>query len=262
MNRSAIFLARMEARDGTLTVQEESSPALTPGLPGYFDDSGVMAACFLRSDDNILLYYTGWELRKTTPFSFSIGAACWIGDNSLFRVSPAPLLGRHKNAPMFQASPSIMRTKEGYRMWFVTGIGWETDSSGNMQYVTNVSHAWSRNGLSWEPEPKLLLSALHGEYAFGRPCVIKTDGNYEMWYCHRGTADCSTYLLGYATSHDGLTWQRRDDEAGIFPSETGWDSEMICYPHLFSHNGWDYMLYNGNGYGKTGLGYAARKSEG
>jgi len=46
-------------------------------------------------------------------------------------------------------------------------------------------------------------------------------------------------------------------------SEAGWDSEMICYPHVFEHNGEKHMLYNGNGYGKSGIGLAvlAREDE-
>ncbi len=31
---------------------------------------------------------------------------------------------------------------------------------------------------------------------------------------------------------------------------------MIEYAHVFDHAGTRYMLYNGNGYGKTGVGLA------
>lgn len=31
---------------------------------------------------------------------------------------------------------------------------------------------------------------------------------------------------------------------------------MICYSYIFNHKGSRYMLYNGNGYGKTGFGLA------
>jgi hypothetical protein len=31
---------------------------------------------------------------------------------------------------------------------------------------------------------------------------------------------------------------------------------MICYPCAFEHRGRIYMLYHGNGYGKTGFGLA------
>ena len=44
-------------------------------------------------------------------------------------------------------------------------------------------------------------------------------------------------------------------------SETGWDSEMICYPYVFKHKGRFYMLYCGNGYGKTGFGLAVLEDE-
>jgi hypothetical protein len=73
-----------------------------------------------------------------------------------------------------------------------------------------------------------------------------------MWYSYRG----ESYRIGYAESHDGIQWTRRDEEAGIEVSDGGWDSEMICYPCVFDHEGQRYMLYNGNGYGKTGIGLA------
>jgi hypothetical protein len=39
-------------------------------------------------------------------------------------------------------------------------------------------------------------------------------------------------------------------------SKNGWDSDMLCYPCIFDHKGESYMLYNGNGYGRTGFGIA------
>ena len=39
-------------------------------------------------------------------------------------------------------------------------------------------------------------------------------------------------------------------------SEEGWDSQMICYAYVYEHKGQKYMVYNGNGFGATGLGYA------
>jgi hypothetical protein len=73
-----------------------------------------------------------------------------------------------------------------------------------------------------------------------------------MWYSYRG----EHYKIGVADSTDGILWQRKDSEVGIDVSETGWDSEMIEYAHVFELRNHLYMFYNGNGYGKTGLGYA------
>jgi hypothetical protein len=73
-----------------------------------------------------------------------------------------------------------------------------------------------------------------------------------MWYASRGAA----YRIGYAESADGLQWERKDGEAGLSVSAEGWDSEMIAYPCVFDHRGRRYMMYNGNGYGRTGIGLA------
>ena len=62
--------------------------------------------------------------------------------------------------------------------------------------------------------------------------------------------------MGYAESFNGIDWTRNDKEVGILPSSTGWDSEMVCYPSVFDHHNNRYMVYNGNGYGKTGFGLA------
>ena len=82
--------------------------------------------------------------------------------------------------------------------------------------------------------------------------MVKDADVYRMWYSYRGAA----YRIGYAESPDGLRWERRDAEAGIGLSASGWDSEMVAYPVVFDHAGERYMLYNGNGYGRTGIGLA------
>ncbi len=82
--------------------------------------------------------------------------------------------------------------------------------------------------------------------------MLRAGDGYEMWFSVRGDA----YRLGYARSRDGLTWERRDAAAGLAPSAAGWDAEMVAYPHVFEHGGRRHMLYNGNGYGATGVGSA------
>jgi len=86
--------------------------------------------------------------------------------------------------------------------------------------------------------------------------VLHREDTYFMWFAHRATKTTDTYRIGFASSVDGRHWERNDLLSGIDISPTGWDSEMICYPCVFEHLGKIYMLYNGNGYGKTGFGLA------
>jgi hypothetical protein len=116
-----------------------------------------------------------------------------------------------------------------------------------------IKYAESEDALHWRREGRVAIGLQSpGEYAIAKPCVVKDAGLYRMWYSHRG----ASYRIGYAESSDGISWQRKDDEAGIDVSASGWDSESVQYAFVFRHSGALYMLYNGNGYGRTGFGLA------
>ena len=66
----------------------------------------------------------------------------------------------------------------------------------------------------------------------------------------------NTYRIGYAESLDGFQWIRKDEEAGIGLSESGWDSEMLAYAGVMKEKDRYIMFYNGNGFGASGIGYA------
>ena len=109
------------------------------------------------------------------------------------------------------------------------------------------------DGINWQREGLVAIDfADDQEFAISRPSVIRDNDCFRMWYSFRG----QSYRIGYAESADGRQWKRLDTQVGIDVSTAGWDSEMIEYPFVFDHKGERYMLYNGNGYGKTGFGLA------
>ena len=82
-----------------------------------------------------------------------------------------------------------------------------------------------------------------------------------MWYSKRNLVNFRTdakqsYRPGYAESKDGVHWQRLDESLDFSLSDEGWDSEAIAYPYVREIEGKLVMLYNGNGFGATGFGYA------
>ena len=82
-----------------------------------------------------------------------------------------------------------------------------------------------------------------------------------MWFGKRKDSDYrnnfeNTYRIGYAESQNGIDWDRMDEKAGIDLSLEGWDSEMISYPNVIKKENQLLMFYNGNGFGKSGFGYA------
>jgi hypothetical protein len=228
------------------------NPVLTPGTLGAFDDSGVTVSCIVPHDGKWWLYYTGWSLGVTVPFYLAIGLAVSDDGEKFKRVSEAPILGRSAIDPYMVASPSVLHDGDRWRMWYVSCERWEETTSGPKHYY-HIRYAESDDGILWKRIGHVCIDfANENEFAFGRPCVVKDADCYRMWYCVRGNA----YRIGYAESPDGLNWNRKDNQAGLSESDSGWDSSMTAYPHVFDCAGTRWMLYNGNDYGRTGIGLA------
>ena len=228
-------------------------PVLRPGSLGAFDDAGVTTACVVRHDDRAFLYYTGWSRGVSVPFYLNIGLAISEQDGPFHRISAAPLLDRMALDPYLNASPWVLVEANVWRMWYVSGTGWET-INGQPRHNYHIKYAESSDGLHWLRTGAVAIDYGEGEYAFGRPCVMhdRAAARYRMWFAVRGDA----YRLGYAESVDGITWERDDRRAHLPLSPSGWDSEMITYPVVFAADGTLQMLYNGNDYGRTGIGWA------
>jgi hypothetical protein len=250
--RSHIARARVDLDHGDVDVAPD--PVLAPGPLGAFDDSGVMTSCLVRDGEQSYLYYQGWSLGVTVPFYVFVGCAISESPGAPFeRVSPAPVLGRHRVDPYMCSSPWVVREEGRWRMWYVSNLGWRPQREGVPRYVVHIKYAESHDGLVWERDGRVCIDFVSpDEYAISRPCVLKDGDLYRMWYSRRGSA----YRIGYAESTDGLEWRRRDEDAGIDVSLGGWDSEMVEYACVFDHAGSRHMLYNGNGYGSTGIGHA------
>ncbi len=226
-------------------------PVVAPGSAGHFDDSGASTGCIVRHGAERYLYYVGWNLGVTVPWRNSIGLAVSDAPGAPFRkISPAPIVDRGPADPFSISYPWVMREGARWRMWYGSNLAWGPDAA-DMAHV--IKYAESSDGIQWAREGRVSIGARSSaEYAIAKPCVLKEGSLYRMWYSHRG----DSYRIGYAESADGLVWQRRDDEAGIDVSSSGWDSESLQYAFVFRHGPRLYMLYNGNRYGATGFGLA------
>jgi hypothetical protein len=231
------------------------TPVLSPGPPGSFDDSGVVMGYLITINEQPHLYYLGWNLKVTVPWLNTIGLAQWDPSNRKFKkYSRAPIMDRSDEDPYSISYPSILAENGKYRMWYGSNLMWGKDPR-SMQHV--IKYAESTDGIHWQRTNKIALTHQHlNEYALSKPWVIYEEGIYKMWYSYRGKGPIDAYRIGYAESSNGLHWIRKDEQAGIDVSPTGWDSEMISYPCVFHYRNKKYMLYNGNGYGKAGFGIA------
>ncbi len=252
--RAQIGYADWDPAAGGPAVRFSPAPVLGIGELGSFDDSGVTSSCIVSHAGRKYLYYTGWTRGVTVPFYLFVGLAISDDDGESYtRVSQAPILERSAVDPLLTASPYVLIENGLWRMWYVAARDWQM-RGGEPRHYYHIRYAESRDGIAWDRRGLVCIDFVHpDEHAIARPCVIHDGDVYRMWYSWRG----DRYRIGYAESLDGLKWTRLDDLAGLDVSPNGWDSDMVEYPFVFSSGDELLMLYNGNGYGKTGCGVAA-----
>jgi hypothetical protein len=250
-NRSSINFVDVEICERPRLVDIGSTPLLEPARPGRFDDSGISLGCIVPADDNWHLYYLGWNLGVAAPWRNSIGMA--IGDPGtpfFSRFSEGPLMDRTTYDPYSLSYPCVVREGGRWHMWYGCALEF-SDRIPEMRFA--IKYASSEDGIAWNRDGRVALALTGDDVAMARPWVVKDRDVFNIWFSRRDGSG-RDFRIGHAISRDGVSWERR--EPGIDVSNAGWDSEMICYPCVFDHGGRRYMLYNGNGYGRTGFGLA------
>jgi len=262
INRSSTGYYVMDICNPFKIIECCEKPLIEPGNIGEFDDSGAMASCILNYNNKKYMYYIGWNLGVTVPFRNSVGLAISEDEGKTFsKFSNGPIIDRNYLEPHFCASSCVIRDKEIFKIWYLSCIKWEK-IQGMYKHYYHIKYAESDDGINWKRDGVVAIDFRDKyEYAISVPRVIKENGIYKMWFSSRASKGAETYRIRYAESEDGISWIRKDEEVGIDVSNNGWDSEMICYPYIFDHKGIRYMLYNGNGYGNTGIGLAVLEDD-
>ena len=165
-----------------------------------------MGSCIVEQRSAEYLYYIGWSRGVSVPFYTFIGCAISVdGGETFSRVSNAPIVERDSQDAFLTTSPWVLVEDGLWRMWYASGTGWQaTDDRPRHSY--HIRYAESDDGIVWRRTGRVCIDyADDDEYAIARPCVVKTDSGYEMWYSCRG----AKYRIGYA---DIGRWPRVDTQ--------------------------------------------------
>jgi hypothetical protein len=258
LNRSLIGYIEIDINEPQNILRLSERPILGLGKLGCFDDNGVTPTCIVNYEGKKYMYYLGWNKGSTVRASEVTGLAIsHDGGETFERCSRAPILDRTDREPyLILVVSCILVEGKIWRMWYDSADEWLNNDLPRY----NIKYAESRDGINWIRKGLVSVDFKSPEESrVSRACVLKENGIYKMWYCY--AIGSGGYEMGYAESRDGIRFERKDEQVGIGLSESGWDSEMICYPFVFKHKGQKYMLYCGKGYGKTGFGYAILEEE-
>ncbi|UCH62642.1 MAG: T9SS type A sorting domain-containing protein [Fidelibacterota bacterium] len=138
--------------------------------------------------------------------------------------------------------PVVIKDGDTLRMWY-GGSDVDIDAGG----TANIGYAFSLDGISWNRYPgnPVMSAELVWEGGHVYPTAVIKDGDIlKMWYA--GSISTSwPVAIGYATSVDGINWNRRPDPVFQAGPSQAWDSE-IGFMNIIKDAGSGYkMWYSG-----------------
>jgi len=261
-NRSLPGFIEVLAEDPQTIVNISEQPLLELGKLGTFDDCGVMPSWIVNHGDKKYLYYIGWNVRNTIAYHNAVGLAISSDGGKTFeKFSDGPLWDRDYIEPQYSGTSCVIKDNGLWKNWYLSCTEWRI-IGGKSEPRYHIKYAESTDGINWVRKGVVAIDYQSDDEAgIVKASVVKDGDIYRMWYSYRKFNDyrtdtASSYRIGYAESNDGIQWVRMDHKAGIGLSDTGWDSQMIEYPHVVRYKEKLLMFYNGNGFGESGFGYA------
>lgn len=236
-------------------------PIMGLGSLGEFDEFGIYPVSVIRNGAEVRAYYGGWTRCESVPFNVAIGmATSHDGGKTFSKNGNGPVLSYSPDEPFVLSGPKIRRFNNIWYLWYIAGRIWKI-VDGRAEPVYKIRMAWSADGVHWNKVNKdLIKSRIEEDEAQASPDVSYANGKYHMFFCYRYSSyyrgKDKGYRIGYASSTNLIDWARDDSMAGIDVSESGWDAEMVSYPHVFELDGNTYLAYLGNQVGRHGFGLA------
>lgn len=257
--RSRISFVDLNKDNLMEVISINQEPLLEVGKPGTFDDCGTVATMVLRHESQIRLYYNGYNVRNTVPWSNSIGLAISDDNGKTFtKYSEGPIMDRNTLDPYYTISPAIIKSGDDWLMWYTSGSEWVKVDS-RLEPTYQIKFAKSSNGIDWERKGEICIPQRNQEECVARASVLQTGEDLEMWFTYRGSRDfrdgVDSYRIGYAKANinDPVTWSRNDDLSGLDWHDTEYDARMQAYPAVISMKGKRFLFYSGNGFGESGI---------
>lgn len=240
-------------------------PFLPLGQIGEFDEFGSMPCSVIKHPEKneVWLYYVGWSRKVSSPYDCAIGLAISTdGGQTFSKYLKGPIVAANATDPFVLGCPRVHYFNNKWYMFYLTGIKW-LDFNGKKECFYKLKIATSSDGIEWKRNNKFIIPERYEDECQTCASVFELDGIFHMYFTYRHSIDFRNpergYRIGYAYSKDLETWERNDEVGNFSVSDTGWDSEMVCYPNVNKIDHKVIMFYCGNSFGINGFGYAEMK---
>ena len=231
-------------------VKISKKPILKRGPLGSFDDSAAIASQILKIGNKYFLYYVGWTRGLKVPYFSSIGLAISkkiIGPYK--KIYNAPIISQSKENPYFVATCFVKKDKN-YKMYLTSNTEWKKKHKvSTPRYL--IKSSISSDGINWKHEDNEVIGFQNrNETAITRPWIIEYKKKDIMFFSLKK----KQYEIETAI-YKNKKWVRK--RMFKFSKKSNkFDSDSQEYSTILKFKDKYVMFYNGNNYGKDGIGYA------
>ena len=233
--------------DGLTWVKYHANPVLDIGERGTWEDANVYKPIVLFNGTEYQMWYTGYD-----GTSWRIGYATSFDGIVWQKYHANPVLGPGASGTWDGdgvAHPAVLFDGTEYQMWY-TGYDGTND---------RIGYATSFDGIVWQkytqnPVLNLGASGTWDDYFVLQPNVLFDGMEYQMWYTG---SDETNWRIGYATSTDGIVWEKYPANPVLNLGESGtWDDNHVLAPAVLFDGMMYHLWYTGNNESTNRLGYA------
>lgn len=243
-NRSSAAWLRVSIGDHEVSVDAVSKvPLLEFGELGSFDECGVNITQIEGKPTDLTARYHGWQLRRDGGWWNAIGEARGSLEKGLVRMSRAPTFDRSNDDPFGTAYHFRFQNIDYYCSYERYG---DPSTSRNYSYVVKQRSALpSTHSLPFLPH----FSDCEAQ---SRPYLIEDGGVLRMWLSVKG----EKYRIRAAERNLKGIWVWSDDAWGLDPRGSDCEVDEVAYAAVFEDQGSLFMMFNGDGHGREGIGVA------
>jgi len=240
--------------DNGINWNAHSSPVLEPET-GKWDESTVEIPMVLIENGQYKMWYTGWspsDDKGKIGYATSQNGINWQKDTT---NNPIMVAGNTAWEAGGNHYPSILSVQGEYKMWYT---GYNTTYTSGM-----IGRATSQDGINWQRDttnnPVLRIGS-PGEWDDAKVDVghvLLINSTFHMWYDGRPTSGFPQQI-GYASSSDGITWNKysdpnttnppySDSDPVLSPTAGQWDGSMVQRGAVILLGDTLHMWYSGYG---------------
>jgi predicted GH43/DUF377 family glycosyl hydrolase len=207
-------------------VKYEGNPVLGGRYGTCFD------VCVLLESGTYRMWVS-WRPKQSVAITESHDGIHWSPPEIV--LLPEPVTGWENDINR----PVVVHRDDGYHMWY----------TGQAHGRSKIGYATSSDGRIWKRRSRtpVLESSVPWEgVAVMCPHVIWDERvrTWKMWYS--GGEQYEPNAIGYATSTDGVHWNKRVSNPVLTPdTHNEWEGERVTAAQVIHLKGWYYALYIG-----------------